>query len=174
MPEDIVLWIIVLLSVTGCGLILLLFLRQQKQRRVALLTTISKLGSRNDLSFTGQEVLSESVMGFDGIRKKLLVLENAQSVYRWYTIHLEEVSTCTVQKTYRTPALHSSGTPAISGYVERVELVFHRNDGKEPLSVPFYSAEGNEAVELPALEARAHNWQRFLTKLLPAQEAGRA
>lgn len=174
MPEDIVLWIVVLLSVSGCGLVLLRFLRQQKQRRIALLATISKLGSRNDLSFTGQEVLSGSVMGFDGIKKKLLVLESAQSVYRWYTINLEEVSTCTVQKTYRIPAIHSTAAPAISGYVERIELVFHCSDGKDPLAVPFYSAECNEAVELPALEARAHNWQRFLTKLLPAQEAGRA
>ncbi|HEY1112008.1 MAG TPA: hypothetical protein VGE66_00545 [Chitinophagaceae bacterium] len=174
MPEDIVLWLVVMLSVSGCGLALLLFLRQQKQRRVALLATISKLGSRNDLSFTGQEVLSDSVMGFDGLKKKLLVLENAQSVYRWYTINLDEVSTCTVQKTYRVPAVHAPGAPAISGYVERVELVFHCNDCKEPLAVPFYASEHNEAVELPALEARAHNWQRFLTKLLPAQEAGRA
>lgn len=174
MPEDIVLWIVVLLSVAGCGAVLFVFLRQQKRRRAALLTTISGLGSRSGLSFTGQEVLSDSIIGFDGIQKKLLVLEDNQSVYRWYTINLEEVSRCTLQKTYRTPAVPSSGLPAISGWVDRVELLFHYRDRAEPLAVPFYSAASNEAVELPALEARALNWQRFLTKLLPAQDAGRA
>lgn len=174
MPEDIVLWMVVLLSVAACGLVLLVFLRQQKRRRAALLATISKLGSRNDLSFTGQEVLSDSVIGFDGLKKKLLVLENNQQVYRWYTINLEEVSSCSVQKTYRVPAHSSSSHPAISGYVDRVELLFHCTGRQTPLAVPFYSAECNEAVELPSLEARARNWQRFLSKLLPAHQAGRA
>lgn len=174
MPEDIVLWIVVLLSVTASGAVLFAFLRQQKRRRTALLTTISGLGSRSGLSFTGQEILSDSIIGFDGLKKKILVLEDSQSVYRWYTISLEEVSHCTVQKTYRAAAVPSTGLPAISGYVDRVELIFHCRDREEPLAVPFYSAASNEAIELPALEARARNWQRFLTKLLPAQDAGRA
>lgn len=174
MPEDIVLWMVVLLSVAGCGAVLFAFLRQQQRRRAALLTTISGLGSRSGLSFTGQEVLTDSIIGFDGIQKKLLVLEDNQSIYRWYTINLEEVSRCSVHKTYRAPAVHPTGLPAISGYVDRVELLFHYRDREAPLAVPFYSAARNEAIELPALEARARNWQRFLTKLLPAQDAGRA
>lgn len=174
MPEDIVLWIVVLLSVTLSLLLLVLFMRQQKRRRASLLATISQLGSKADLSFSGQEVLSESVIGFDGLKKKLLVLENNDRVYQWYTIDLEEVSSCSVQKTYRVPAGPPGPHPVISGYVDRVELLFYCRDSTGPVAVAFYDAGHNEAAELPALEARAHSWQRFLSKLLPVQEAGRA
>lgn len=172
MPEDIVLWFVVLLSVLLSLLLLLLFIRQQKRRRAALLATISHLGSNNDLSFSGQEVLNESVIGFDGLKKKLLVLENSDRLHQWYTINLEEVSSCVVQKTYKVPAGPPGPYPVISGYVDRVELLFHCRNSTRPRAVAFYSAECNEAAELPALEARAHSWQRFLSKLLPAQEAG--
>lgn len=174
MPEDLVFWIVVLLSGVLGGAVLWLFLRQQKRKRAALLTTISQLGSTNDLSFTGQEVLGERVIGFDGLKKKLLVLEHSHRAYHWYTISLQEVSSCSVQKTYRVPARPRSSPPPRADYVDRVELQFHCRGRESPLAVPFYAAASNEAADLPALEARAHSWQRFLSKLLPAQQEGRA
>ncbi|HWJ02744.1 MAG TPA: hypothetical protein VNU93_03630, partial [Verrucomicrobiae bacterium] len=93
---------------------------------------------------------------------------------RWYTINLQEVSSCSVQKTYRVGNGAPPPQPAISGYVDRIELLFHCRDKAQPMAVPFYSAERNEPAELPALEARARSWQCFLSKLLPAQQAGRA
>jgi hypothetical protein len=165
---------VVLCSVGLSGLLLLCYRKEQKRRRAALLTTMSQLGSRNNLSFSGQEVLEESVIGFDGLQKKLLVLEKSEQVYRWYTINLQEVYNCSVQKTYRVGAGSPVAAPPLSGYVNRVELVFHCTGNDHPLAVPFYRSEYNEAAELPALEARAVNWQRFLTKLLPAQQTGRA
>lgn len=174
MPGELVLWIVALAS-TAAGLRLLLrYVQRQRHRKAALLTTISQLGSHHNLSFTGQEVLGQSVIGIDGLKKKLLVLENRGPVYRWYTINLQEVSSCSVQKTYRPGAGASPLRPAISGYVDRVELLFHCRDRAHPMTVPFYSAERNEPAELPALEARARSWQCFLSKLLPARQEGRA
>lgn len=153
---------------------LLILSRRQQRRKEDLLTRFSKLGTRNDLSFTGQEILCCHLLGFDGLKKKLLVLEKSPAGYRWYTVDLQEVRSCSVHKAYRLPTAGAAGSHSINHYVERVELQFHFWNHKRSRSIPFYCTGYNEVKDLPALETKARSWQCFLTKLLPAQKNGRA
>ncbi|MBD0296068.1 MAG: hypothetical protein ICV84_12835 [Flavisolibacter sp.] len=94
--------IVALIIVLGIAVVLFLLVflhnRQNKKRAEKMLRRFSELGSEHDLSFTGQEVFRNHIIGVDGIKRKLLLLENNGIHNHWSVIDLAEVKSCRVKK----------------------------------------------------------------------------
>ena len=61
-----------------------------KKKKEKLFVFFSKLGSLYNLSFTGQEILRDKIIGLDGPRRKLLIVEESLNKYNSIIIDLYE------------------------------------------------------------------------------------
>jgi len=147
---------------------------QSKKRKSGLLTSFSRLGSSHNLSFTSQELLADRILGFDGLSKKLLVLEQRHGHYEWFTIDLNEVESCRVTRMYCWGEGSEKTQKRLDGRVNRVVLVFTFKNSVQPVEIPFFSSTINERNELKILDAKARGWESFLSKLLTRSKPGRA
>jgi hypothetical protein len=145
-----------------------------RRSRAGLLTSFSRLGSCHNLSFTSQEILADRILGFDGLNKKLLVLEKRAGHYDWFTINMEDVESCTVMSVYHWDKVSERTQKRLDERVSKIALVFCFKKEARPIELPFYTSETNELCELRMLEAKARGWESFLTKLLTHNQTGRA
>ena len=127
-----------------------------------LLEYFSRLGSKYQLRFSGQEILTNCILGFDGVNRKLLVLRND---YRDYVIDLNTVSRFAVKKYYGSIQANALNTTSLDHYLEKlvVEVNFHNNTA---VDIPFYETTVSTLGELPQLETKARRWNTLLSKLL--------
>src|SRR5690242_9239984 len=66
-----------------------------------LLYRFSQLGTEYNLAFSGQEILSNTLMGLDGLKRKLLVMkQSGENAYDILLIDLQTVKHCSVKKYY--------------------------------------------------------------------------
>ena len=148
--------------------------RRLRKSRAGLLTSFSRLGSSHNLSFTSQEILADRILGFDGLNKKLLVLEKRAGHYDWFTINMEDVESCTVKNVYHWDNASGRTLRHLDERVSKVALVFCFKKEGRSIELPFYSSETNEPGELKMLETKARGWESFLSKLLTHNLPGRA
>lgn len=147
--------------------------RYQSRQTGRRLTLLSELGSEAGLSFTSHEKIAYGFIGFDNLKKVLLVLQYDNRRPYWFTIHLEEVSDCLVQTYYRVqPTI--AHTYSIDESIDKVVLQFYYKSGGPAAAVPFYCARCHDLGELAGLESKARGWQHFLSKLLATHHSGRA
>jgi hypothetical protein len=148
--------------------------RRKKSRRGQRFALLRGLGEASGLSLTSQELLAGGVLGFDAAKKVLLVLQFEGTRYDWYTIHLEEVTSCLVLTIYRVLPTATTNIYSINESIGEVVLQFQFSNGDPPVSVPFYSARHHRVDELPELESKVRSWQHFLSKLLENSQSDRA
>ena len=78
-----------------------LYLFIPKNKRInmrQLLKKISEVGSENGLTFSSNEILKQSIIGADGIHRKVVVIKNQIWMLDDYLIDLHEVKNCSVKK----------------------------------------------------------------------------
>jgi hypothetical protein len=167
MPMIIVALMIVLSIFSIAFLLFIISKRQAKKRMDQLLHRFSVLGTENDLAFSSQEIFDNKVIGVDGMKRKILVLEKLQhNNPDWYFIDLSEVKSCRVKRKYdplsKGPAMQINGHPE----VRSISLEFVHRDSGPTIVLPLYHHLANSDNELKVLDAKAKDWQTMLTKLL--------
>src|SRR5674476_1516458 len=70
------------------------FIKTDKKKRESLFLRLSQEGTANNLTFCSQEILQNKVIGFDGIHRKILILEKIKHKYNSSIISLDEVQHC--------------------------------------------------------------------------------
>ncbi len=163
-----ILIVVVVLVTVAVILYLLLHWHKQKQnrRRVhQLLYRFSQLGSKNNLVFSSQELLKESIIGVDGLHRKLLILETSDGECNNFVIDLSEVSTCRVKTLYKVFHINPIHRNA-KQHVEKIVLLFEGQHEATPLEVSFYRDKKNSVRQLPELEQKARDWEVMLSKML--------
>lgn len=131
-----------------------------------LLHTLCNKGTEYNLSFTGQEVLGNSVMGLDGVRRKLLVLERtAAKAFNTAIIDLNDVKSCSIKKEYGTIKGGALNIKKLEQYLEKISLQFAFHH-KAPVEVVFYHCLRNRINEAAERESKARHWVAMLSKML--------
>src|SRR5579885_3685024 len=100
----------IIIAVVLVGLIvavcLLLVIMNNKQKRKALnrlLHEFSKTGTEHNLTFSSQEILKNCIVGLDGVKRKVLVLEKLEETdFHSFVIDLNAVKSCSVNRLYGT------------------------------------------------------------------------
>lgn len=126
---------------------------------------LSELGSKFSLSFSSHEVLGNRIMGLDGIKKKLLVLEQTDGQNHSYIIDLDEAKAISVKKIYRSIKAGELKKRGIEEFLQTIQLQFEFGNGKEDIVLPFYESKIDNIYDLPGLERKIKNWQMILSKI---------
>ena len=153
-----------------------------KHRRIAFdkiaYLQLSQLGSKFSLSFSSHDVLGNLIMGLDGIRRKLLILESASGFREPFIIHLDEAKSITVKKIYCGIQAGALKSRRIDEFLKSIQLQFEFGNGKENIVLPFYERKTDSISDIPALERKVKSWQMMLSKIsgitnkIPMKENG--
>lgn len=162
--------IILLASLAGiiCALV---YTHQQHKRkeRAKLLHQFSLSGTTYGLSFSSQELLHNSIIGLDGIRRKLLYIKAREDQWTRLLIDLEQIKTCTLKKTYQNYPVTGSKEKR-EAEVQDITLEFAFIREKQPVSISFYNVVCHNIYQMAELEEKAREWQILLSKMLNLKE----
>lgn len=160
--------------VAGIGivmpLLLLYIVNKQKNKEMSkLLNRFSELGTFYNLSFSSQVLFSNSIIGLDGISRKLLVLiQRTQTSFEDYVINLDEVKGCTVKKYYDNIKPGDLTNKKPETYLQQIALRFEFINETEALEVIYQLPQGSENDRWQIIEHKAEQWKQMLTKMLKA------
>jgi hypothetical protein len=140
---------------------------QLKKKKEKLLVFFRRLGSLYNLSFTGQEVLHDKIIGLDGWRRKLLIVEENHNRYDSSIIDLYQVAACKVKKTYSAINAGDFEKNKVEEYLNAVALQFDFKNGNTPVVLSFYKNISNSVQDIKELATKTKQWEAVLSKMLP-------
>ena len=152
--------------ILSISLLLIHIAKKQKRKRLSkLLNRFRDLAIQNDLSFSSQELLSDVMIGIDGLKKKLLIIDgiNDQS-FGEFVIDLNKITRCAVRKNYRIMNYQKLKTP--EAHLQNIMLSFGFGDNDELYSIPFYKNTNDHEQEIPQLELKARHWETMIAKMI--------
>lgn len=142
-----------------------------KKKKEYLVRKLCQEGAANNLIFCSQEILQNKVMGFDGLHRKIMILEKTKKTYQCSTISLDEVHDCHLV-TGEDAAAHSK--PRGKSQQARLELQFEFNNHSTPVIIIFSNGIFNSESEFLFLKAKAEFWCIMFSKMLNRQAELRA
>jgi hypothetical protein len=160
--------IIIIASIAGICLLLIWINNKHKRKAMnELLHHFSEAGTKNNLSFSSQELLPDCILGLDGIHRKLLIVnrKSADEVVG-HLINLDEVKSCSVKKYYTAIPAGSLKSKRLEQLLESVVLHFELANGKSPMEIAFYKQVDHHIYQLQDLEQKAKDWETILSKML--------
>lgn len=146
--------------------ILTLCYKNDRKKRENLFVRLSREGSANNLTFCCQEVLQNKVLGFDGINRKIMILEKVRHQYSCDLISLDEVQKCAVKI---STGFSNPGIPDYSEFgnkLQSIELQFEFKSPAPATSIIFYNSSVNSRREQAILRAKAEYWKTMFSKIL--------
>lgn len=154
--------------VTGTCLLFVVSNKTEKQKQLhQLLLQFSELGSKYDMSFSGQEVLTDCIIGIDGIRRKLLIYKTIENVVTHVDlVDLREVKICELKKHYGTIDCHAFTNKKLKNHPERIALQLQLKHNRGAVEIPFYNQIANPANEHAHMEQKARYWEKLISKMV--------
>jgi hypothetical protein len=154
---------------------LLLVRTEQKQKRKAMnriLSRVNSLESKYNLGFSSQEILKNCVIGMDGLRRKILVINSDENTAPSFVlIDLNEVKCCSVKKQYGTIQGGALKKKPLEQYLQSIELHFELANDKPPVDVLLYDHRRNNVSEIRKLEEKARRWETLISKMqMPSEK----
>lgn len=126
---------------------------------------LSKLGSMFNLSFSSHELLEERIFGFDGIKRKVLVVEEKNGANSSYIIELDKVKSVSVKTVYESIKPDDLRKRRLEEFLKTMHLQFEFADGREAVELPFFEYKKNSIEDLPLLERKTKNWKMIFSKM---------
>lgn len=145
-----------------------------KRKKEKFFRRLSKEGANNNLIFCSQEMLDNKVLGFDGIHRKILVLERTRNKYTSSIISLDEVAHCqliTDNGIIEPRDFKTLGEQIRTGVLE---LQFEFNNHHQAASIIFNNGLMKSKREFALLKAKAEYWSIMFSKMLNQQVSVRA
>ncbi len=148
--------------------------RNANWKKEKIFRQLNKEGAANNLNFCSQEILQDKVMGFDGIHRKIMILERKNGAYNSSIISLDEVHQCrlvTPEGAFDPVDCKNFSSKLRNG---ALELRFQFNNPQKSASISFTNGLNNSKRELALLAAKAEYWCVMFSKMLNAQITVRA
>ena len=139
---------------------------QKKIQDGQLLQRFSELGTKYQLAFSCQLDLPGILMGIDGIRRKMMVLNNSENLLEWKLIDLGTIRSCTLLKTYDPIMAGELDSYSPDRYIHDISLRIITENNEEIL-LPFYIRYLHNLKDLPRITKPAQDWHHMILKLLP-------
>ena len=164
--------LLIALMMFAATLRLISFISERKKNKLCL--RLSKEGASKGLIFCSQEVLADTVIGIDGIHRKILVVERKAHRYHCTIISLEEVHHC--QLLSNEGLIRRKNFSTLSAYLKSIvlELRFEFNNSHETASIIFAKGLNTSKRELELLRAKAEFWSVMFSKMLTHRISARA
>lgn len=166
MSTIIVAIIIILAVVLICIALVVLSNRSRQQSITGLSNRLSESGTKNAFSFSSQEMFTNSIIGLDGINKKLVIVKRLdENEYQSAIVNLNHVERCYVKRLTRSIGTEDRNSRT-ENHLEQIALHFEFIDGQQAVDVHFYDHLVNSIFEMPGLEQKAKSWEAILSKIL--------
>lgn len=130
---------------------------------------VSDLGSKYNLTFSSHEIFGSKIIVLDGVKRKLLILEENHEMNQVNLIALEEVSSISVKRIYNSIMPGELRKRKVSEFLKTILLQFDFEDARETFIVPFYENKKDNINDLPDLERKVKKWQLILSKMIGRQ-----
>jgi hypothetical protein len=127
---------------------------------------LSEHGARLGLSFSSHLDLGKKIIAFDGLKRRLLILDTGSELKDTTMIDLNEVAAVVIMKSYGSINHEELNYKGLEQFLERIDLKFELIGGKETVVLPFYDCNEDEQGDLRKLEKNADNWKKMLSKML--------
>jgi len=150
------------------------FIKNDKKKRETLFLRLSQEGTANNLTFCSQEILQNKVIGIDGIRRRIMILERIKNKYNCSVISLDEVQNCEVVTNSGFINAGSLKRYNTGKKLDAIELQFKFKNQAQPASIIFCDGLINSKKELALLKAKAEYWSVMLSKMLSLRVRVRA
>ncbi len=147
---------------------------QAKWEKERICRQLSKEGAAKNLTFCSQEILQNKVMGFDGIHRKIMIVEKNKGAYNTSIISLDEVQHCqlvTPEGTFDPVNCKNFSSKIRNG---ALELQFQFSNSHQNASISFANGLISSKRELALLGAKAEYWCVMFSKMLNPQMSVRA
>jgi len=131
-----------------------------------LLKKISEVGSENGLTFSSHEILKQSIIGADGIHRKIVVIKKSNLNAWWLFNRPARSKNCSVKKVYGSIKAGELTGKNLEQHLHQIFLHFEFNNNKQPIDVSFYNHTENSIYQLEEMELKAKHWEIILTKML--------
>ncbi|HEY0355829.1 MAG TPA: hypothetical protein VGC29_06480 [Flavisolibacter sp.] len=141
-------------------------IRSLRNRKASLrfIRQFNRLGAQHNISFTSQEILKGTIIGIDGLHRKLLILRKRKFDNSVSTlIDLNEIRHCSILMTFY-PAPATSRRRRVKKLVEKIALCVELNDNTVE-EILFYHHRHNPVTEITAMANKAKDWEVILTKM---------
>ena len=147
-----------------CLLLIGIHNKHKREAMNRILKHFSQLGTENNLSFSSHELLSNCILGLDGMNRKILVVTREDNYYGSFIINLDEIKSCTVKKVYGTIKVGDLKNHKLEQYLKKIVLHFELHQ-KLPVEIVFYKNLDNHIYETQELECKAKHWEAILSKM---------
>jgi len=135
-----------------------------------LLKRFRATGEKNNLSFSSQELLTDSILGLDGVGRKILILnKNQNGELEDVVINLDEIKNCSVRKIYGSIRVGELKKRKLNEYLDRIVLHFEFANNKPPVEICFYKHVDHSIYNLSELEQKARHWELIINKMLKSK-----
>lgn len=142
--------------------------RFAKKKKEILVRKLCQQGADQNLIFCSQEIFENKVMGFDGIHRKIMILEKIKNIYHTSTISLDDVHDCRlITKHDSTTEQNDSANDGTQD--DTLELFFEFNNDSEPALITFWNSLINSKNDFAFLKAKAECWCTIFSKMLNRQ-----
>jgi hypothetical protein len=161
---------IIIAAIIICSIIavcLLLVSIHNKEKRIEMNNIpkyFNQLGRENGLSFSSNEFLKNSILGLDGLNRKILVVTKEDGYYGSFLIDLNQVKNCTVKKIFGTINGGDLKSQKLEQFLQKIILHFEVYN-KPTLEIVFYTHLENHIYESLELEKKARHWEAILSKM---------
>ena len=135
------------------------------RKKEKLCRQLCKEGANQNLIFCSQEILDNKVIGFDGIHRKILVLERNKKKYNCSIISLDEVVHC--QLLTNKGVIEPNDFNTIGQQIRKgiLELRFEFSNHHEAASIIFNNRLIKSKREFDLLKAKAEYWCVMFSKM---------
>jgi len=150
-----------------------IYKRERRKKIVELLDQFRRIGIAKNLSFSSQEVLENSVIGLDGILRKLLIVRKSEDGrFNFALIDLNKVKNCSVQKFYRSINLGTSKKEEYEKQIDKIVLRIELFNGEQS-DLVFFDPLQDTISRMHELEEKAAKWEGILSKLAQLKNKGK-
>ena len=158
--------VVVLAIIAAVWLMTISINHNQKQKEQArMLKQFNRLAAAQRINLSSQEVLNGTIMGLDGLQRKLLVMKKrGRGTSLSKLIDLSEVTRCSAVRYYRPFISGAKKNVTPEEQLEKIVLRFQMNEGTAE-EVVFYSHYSDPVLEATALANKARHWETLITKL---------
>lgn len=159
--------ILILLAVTLLFYVFLpVFTFSSKKRNQNLLRILSREGASHNLTFCSQEILQNTVIGVDGIHRKIIIIEKEMNAYFSSIISLDEVHDCQLVTGSGAISNGNFKKSGLKNHLSTLALQFDFNNHAQPASIIFSNGILNSKREFDFLKAKAEYWCVMFSKML--------
>lgn len=122
-----------------------------------------------NLTFSSHEMLNKKIFGVDGIKRKVLVVEENNGSNSSYIIELDKVKSISTKSVYDSIKPGELRKKRLEEFLKTIHLLFEFRDGRDAIALPFFESKKNNIEDLPVLEKKTKNWKMIFSKMARAE-----